>query len=326
MNREQYFSYIEEKLNILATRIISRGKLNILDFHIHSENFYRDLLNKLYGWSLVNENTNIQNIESVDLIDQTNALVIQVSATNTKQKIESSLSKDSIKQLKDKNYTFKFIFIANNADNLRVNTFKNPHKIKFTPKEDVIDISSILTTIKDLEIDLLREMYELVKKELGSNPDPQKLETNLATVINILSKANFDNTKNSFEVDSFEIDRKIDFNRLNTSKEIISDWKIYIGMVDRIYTELDTYGYNKSSSVLNSIKQEYVKVKCNNLIDDRLFLEIIERIINKVESSTNYMIIPRDELEQCVNVLVVDAFIRCKIFDNPKNYHYATTR
>jgi hypothetical protein len=27
----------------------------------------------------------------------------------------------------------------------------------------------------------------------------------------------------------------------------------------------------------------------------------------------------------CVNILVVDAFVRCKIFENPDSYNYAST-
>jgi len=40
MNRSLYFDYIDEKLNTHATRINSRGKLNILNLHNHSEHFY----------------------------------------------------------------------------------------------------------------------------------------------------------------------------------------------------------------------------------------------------------------------------------------------
>lgn len=40
MNRSAYFDYIEEKINLLALRIESRGKLNILNLHLHNENFY----------------------------------------------------------------------------------------------------------------------------------------------------------------------------------------------------------------------------------------------------------------------------------------------
>ena len=35
-------------------------------------------------------------------------------------------------------------------------------------------------------------------------------------------------------------------------------------------------------------------------------------------NSTNYDGIPFEELELCVNILVVDAFIKCKIFESPK--------
>ena len=55
MQRKSNYDYIEEKLTILSMRVKNRGKLNILDLHMHSENFYRDLLNILYGWSLVDD-------------------------------------------------------------------------------------------------------------------------------------------------------------------------------------------------------------------------------------------------------------------------------
>ena len=49
MNRADYYNYIEEKLVVLGRRIELRGKLNVLDYHIHSEYFYRDFFNLLYG-------------------------------------------------------------------------------------------------------------------------------------------------------------------------------------------------------------------------------------------------------------------------------------
>ena len=49
MNRTNYFNYIEEKLNFLAYRIEQRGKINLLEFNIHSETFFADLCNAIYG-------------------------------------------------------------------------------------------------------------------------------------------------------------------------------------------------------------------------------------------------------------------------------------
>lgn len=322
MNRTNYFNIIEERLNLLALRIISRGKLNILDIHGHSENFFQYFLNEVYRWVVTNENDNKQNVEAIDLIDHTNKFVIQVSATSSKQKIESSLSKDSIRNYKG--YTFKFVSIARDAEDLRKVTFKNPYAIDFTPSTDIIDKNSILSTIRGLHIDDQKRIYDFVKKELAIEIDPMKLETNLATVINILSKEDWDKSEPVTEINSFEIDRKITHNNLNGAKVIIDDYTVHYGRVDKIYSEYDSQGRNKSRTVLGTIRQEYAKAK-SNLTDDQLFFEVVLKVQEKVLNSSNYTPIPFDELELCINILVVDSFIRCRIFENPAYYNYATT-
>lgn len=322
MNRPNYFNAIEERLDLLALRIINRGKLNILDFHGHAENFYQHFLMELYKWDVKNENDSQQNVEAIDLIDHTNKLVIQVSATASKQKIESSLSKDLIK--KYKTYTFKFISIAKDADDLRKKTFLNPHGIKFTPSSDIIDIKYILSTIRGLQSDDFKRVYEFVKKELVPEIDPLKLETNLAKVITILSKENWSKQNVVIEVNSFEIDRKISFNNLNSAKGIIDDYYLHYGRVDTIYSEFDSQGFNKSSTVLSTFKDEYLRAKIIHS-DDQLFFKVIDEMILRVMNSSNYNSIPLEELEQCIKILTVDAFIRCKIFENPDSYNYAAT-
>lgn len=323
MKRPDYFNVIEERINFLAFRIISRGRLNILDYHGHSEYFYQYFLNEIYGWSVSNENDKKQNVEAIDLIDHTNKFIIQVSSTASKQKIESSLTKNSIKTYAD--FTFKFISIARDADDLRKVTFNNPHGISFSPSTDIIDKNSILSKIRGLNIDDQERIYKFIKKELVIEIDPMKLESNLAYVINILSKEDWDKTEPVAEINSFEIDRKISHNNLNTAKIIIDDYTVHYGRVDKIYTEFDSQGSNKSSSVLSSIRQEYAKAK-SNLSDDELFFYVISKVEEKILNSSNYTSIPFDELELCINILVVDAFIRCKIFENPDSYNYATTR
>lgn len=181
INRSGVFNYVEERLNILSVRVDSRGKLNILDLHLHSENFYLHLLNQVYAWSLENINSESQNVEAIDLIDHINKTIIQVSATNTKQKIELALEKDVF--MRFPGYSFKFISISKNADELRKKKYKNFQAVQFEPSEDIIDIASILQTIISFEIDKQNEVYELIKKELGSEVDTIKFDSDLATII-----------------------------------------------------------------------------------------------------------------------------------------------
>lgn len=128
MNKANYYNYIEERLTLLALRIEARAKLNILDLHIHSETFYQDFFNLLFGWNFTNLNAVKQNIEAIDLIDTTNQIVIQISATATAAKVNGALSKDLSAY---KGWTFKFISISKDAAVLRQQSFKNPHRLVF---------------------------------------------------------------------------------------------------------------------------------------------------------------------------------------------------
>lgn len=323
MNRDLYFNYIEEKLHVLARRIETKGKLNLLTLHVHSENFYLHLFNILFELKLSNLNSKLQNVEAIDLIDHTNKIIVQVSATCTKQKIESALNKPILDSYRD--YSFKFISISKDASELRKRTFKNPYSLIFIPDSDIFDIVSILGDIMNQQSHKIKELYSFIKDELGTEVDIVKLDSNLAEVINILSQETWDDSNKSEAINSFEIDRKILFNELNNSKYLIKEYCIFYSKVDEKYSEYDALGVNKSNSVLATIKREYLKSK--NISDsDLLFITVAEKLKDKIIESPNFIIIPIDELELCVDILVVDAFIRCKIFENPQNYNYATTR
>jgi hypothetical protein len=313
MNRSKYFNLIEEKLNLLATRIEMRGGLNLLDLNLHSENFYNHFFNLLFGWNLENLNTTEQNAAGVDLVDTTNKIIVQVSATATKQKIESALTKDLSSY---KGYSFKFISISKDAKNLRTKTFSNPHELTFSPTTDIFDIRTLLLKIYAMHIDQLKEIYDFVKKELKNEPDPEKVESNLTTIIKILAKEDWNQGTGGFETKPYDIEAKISYNHLDTARDLIDDYKIHHNRIDKIYSDFDKQGVNKSISILNGIRTEYLALG-PVVSPDQCFFAIIEKVIQKIRASANYTPMPDEELALCVQILVVDAFIRCKIFKNP---------
>ena len=313
MNRQTYFNFIEEKLSFLAFRLKMRGGLNILDLNLHSENFYLHFLNLLFGWTLRNQNAVQANAAGIDLIDTANKIIAQVSATATKQKIESALSKDLSKY---NDYTFKFISISKNAINLQTKTFINPHHLKFSTAKDIIGIQSILRFISDMEIDHLQSVYDFLKKELKTVPDPEKTESNLTTIIKVLAREDWSQGSMDYETVPYNPEDKITYNQLDTARTLIDDFKIHYPRIDKIYSDFDKQGVNKSISILNGIRQEYLALVATSS-PDQCFFSIIEKITKKIRESANYSPIPDEELVLCVQILVVDAFIRCKIFKNP---------
>ncbi|MCI8972667.1 MAG: SMEK domain-containing protein [Lachnospiraceae bacterium] len=323
MNRSNYFNYIEEKLNILSYRIKSRGKINLLDLNIYSETFFAELMNRLLGYELENINVIKQNTEGIDLVDNKNKVIVQVSATSSKQKIENSLDKKIFEDYSG--FGFKFIAISGDADKLRAQTFANPYKVIFSPLNDIYDIKSLLNIVLNMQISAQRGLYEFLKDELGSFVDIVKVDSNLASIINILSQEDFSGIVDSPEINSFEIFRKIEFNELLTVQPTIDDYKIYYSRLDEKYKEFDKQGANKSLSVLAVIRKQYIKLLGENVEPYELFFSIIDNLIELIMNSKNYVEVPYEELEMCVSIIVVDAFIRCKIFKNPEGYNHVIT-
>ena len=176
-------------------------------------------MSHLLGYNLKNINQIKQNTEGIDLIDENNKIIAQVSSTCTKQKIENSLAKEIFQEYPD--FNFNFIAIVGDADQLRTKAFKNPHKISFNPLSDIYDINSLLNIILNLDISKQRKLYEFIKNELGSDIDIVKVDSNLATIINILSQ------------------EKIEFNDLLSVQPTIDDYKIFYSKLDEKYKEFD---------------------------------------------------------------------------------------
>ncbi|KAF1296216.1 hypothetical protein BAU15_10545 [Enterococcus sp. JM4C] len=324
MKRSTYFDYIEEKLMILSYRIKTRGKLNILNLNIHSEVFYTQLLNLLFDYSFVNLNALKQNAQGIDLIDRLNKVIVQVSSTCTKQKIEHSLSKlDTTTYL---GYRYLFVALTGDGKELRSKMYPTIQGIEFTPLSDIYDVKSIVNIVLNLPLSKQKKLYNFINEELGPGADIIKIDSNLTEIITILSKEDLAIPYESPEINSFEIERKIEYNDLVSSASTIDDYKIFYSKINEKYTEFDKLGTNKSFSVLMTIRKLYTNLcKENDSSGQEIFFQVIDNLIELIIKSKNYNGIPYEEIELCASILVVDAFIKCKIFENPEGYNYVTT-
>lgn len=162
-NQEKFI----DSLTRLNQKIISLGKLNVLSDHIYSENFFRDLLNKIYDYSLNNQNKIEKNAQGFDLIDERNQIIIQVSSTCTKQKIENTLKKEAIKKKQQENFRIKFMFIGEQKDTIKKKNYVNPHNISFDSTHDIILTDDLNEDFLNKSIEQQKEILELLDKELS---------------------------------------------------------------------------------------------------------------------------------------------------------------
>lgn len=166
MSRMETFNYIEEKLNLLVLRIKARSQMNLLDLNIHTESFISNLLNVVYGWNLININIKKRNMEAIDLVDDVNKIIVQVSSVHSKRKIQNVLNSEIMLQFK--NYSFKYVCLVTDAKKLWLKVYNNPHDIKFNPKEDIIDIAKILNTILYLSVEKQEQVKSLIDAEFNT--------------------------------------------------------------------------------------------------------------------------------------------------------------
>jgi hypothetical protein len=177
----------------------------------------------------------------------------------------------------------------------------------------------------NLETEKLQDISNFINREIKFPVNKEKLDSDLTKVINALSQENFSEmeTPNTLP---FQVEEKIEFNKLIPRYDSIKDYDAYIGILVKKYNEFDRLGKNSSFVILKSLKSEYRRLK--ELYSDsvQLFDKIIDNTKTKVRESKNIDNISEEMLDFCVWLIIVDAFLKCQIFENPKGYKYAFTR
>lgn len=314
MSRERYFINISRQLGLLQVRAQNESKLTLQNTNVLAEDFYCALLKCMYGWNLVNVNGTVQNAEGIDLIDTSGKLFIQVSATRTATKVKHSLDGLTGKP-EYKDYRFKFLSIAEKADNLRKGTFEVPTGISFNPHADVMDVASLLSTAQHMNIDKLAELNTLVDKELGVLGHTTVFSSGLSYVVSKLSSVCLEESEVAFDLKKYRIDEKIKLNDIGYWEDIIGDYKIYVNQLRGIYSEYDQLGQNKSLSIQETLKTIYRrnkrKIKGEELFD--IIQEEAFAMIRDIEDAN----MSEDEVRMYLRIILVDAFIECQIFEKP---------
>lgn len=312
LQKETYICDILDRLSGLAYNVELRGLLNLLDLHVISEDFFVGLLNLVYGWNLRNANSLLQNAPGIDLVDDSNHILVQVTGSCTKKKIDHSLEEISEKY---SGYHFYFVPIVLDARKQRIYEYIPPHGVLFNPKTDILDIHFIADRIKGMtDIEKVATIAMYVRNNIRHDtPSSVQLTSGLNDIICLLAKDSLN--EGDFDTVDFEIKAKISFNNLSIyAKDIIDQYKIYYVNVQEIYKEYARQGKTKSMAVLQKLHKIYISLK-TQASGDALFMAIEKEIIKQIDHSNNKL--TEEQLEMFVDILMVHAFIECKIFEKP---------
>ena len=190
-NDERYYTNIRNSLITRANAVKIDSKGNLQNLAVLSEDYYRLILNALFGWNLVNANTEEQNASGIDLIDWDRHITAQVSAIcdskRMREKIKHSIHGFDIPD--DENWQFFYVPITDKAPVLRKD-FDLPKGIIFNRKKDILDIARIMQFVRDADIDIKAEVSRLVDKYDTDEKQQHELEQHLKVAFNIEKEKN----------------------------------------------------------------------------------------------------------------------------------------
>jgi hypothetical protein len=183
MNRQDYQKSVINSLTWLSTQVTVHNRLNLTDINVHSENFYRDLLNLAFGYGLVNINIIDPNAAAIDLGDEGNKFAIQVTSTSALTKTRHTVTKFIEKGLYEK-YD-RLVILNITAKTAHTTPTVGDDTYSLNTKEDIWDIGDLAVMINNLELSKIQEISNFLNQQLYMKPT-ESLPRNVETILRLI--------------------------------------------------------------------------------------------------------------------------------------------
>ncbi len=318
MERQSYIDKIIERLSFLKSKVELSTPLNFTDINIHSENFYRDFLNLLYGYKLENINILETNAEAIDLGDEKQKLAFQVTSTSDLSKIRKTVASFIKKKLYEKYETLVIINITKKSK-YRVRHVGNENVFQLDTNEDIWDISNIIKDINDLKLDKIKSIYEFLKEQISFAADAilAKEICTFMSLIGYLSDDNHPSAGVGF-IEEPDPDGKINKRFADHSEFLKNEYvQLYeeYGQVLQDVMEQSDLGHTRIRRLSLHLKTFSDKVLTEQTGDAQDALTVLVQhyedllSVNGAEHDT-----------PSIRFFLVDQLIKCNVFPNKEGY------
>lgn len=180
-------------------------------------------------------------------------------------------------------------------------------------------------------------LKEWKKNHEGKQIEALSKNTSLLSIaINAIADIDLDDCVNSddnmsisaLHLKSFDIEDKIAYNNIKRNKSWIEEYAVFFTKINPLYDELEKAGSFKKEKLLRNIKLLYLKIKGRYIEDSTKPLEIIQNNADNIIEDIEIELLNRIDKNSClcckedisvgVSIIMVDAFMRCKILEKPK--------
>lgn len=318
MEQQKQIDNVIWGLSVLSKDIELHGVCNLLETNVVSETFYGKLFNIIYGLELDVVNIERSNYAGIDLIDKKNKIIIQVSSISTMDKIKKSIERVDVQ--KYLGYNYRYISIVKDANNLRNGKYNKIKYLKFNPEVDVSDIFSLSRELLSTKFtnEQLEALNNLFRQNLGIGfSDDDEFDSYILEIIDCMASEEVTDDAAHIVVDEFEISKKIGCNNLERRKPYLMSGAMQSYKINKIYGNYEASGKSVEYYVSNYVRRLYLRAPDINSECD-LLDHIVDSIVEEIYRSKGKHR-RKEIITLCVDAIVADAFMKCKIFKHPSS-------
>lgn len=315
--REENLSFAKELLLLLSQQFAANRALKHQNANIEVENFFRDWLNSIYGWNLINANWKVRaSSDSLDLEDRKTRIAVQVTTTQTPDKIRDTLNGFQAKHGAHFDRLL-FVYPSWEITATSANVSKSAAGFPFDVKRDRLSLADLLKEIQNLQVERQNEVIALLQNELAplARLLQMPMERNVAAIIAIIRHISDEHPspKASRELPP-DAQRKLQ--RFAGHAEYLKrQWIGYIDCYKAIEAAREAVGYdaaralrcaawlrNRSLDALDSANQDA------RLAFDKLVVEF-RGFVGQAATAPD---------DNAIRYYLADELLRCNVFPNPE--------
>jgi hypothetical protein len=148
----------------------------------------------------------------------------------------------------------------------------------------------------------------------------------LKNTVNAIAAIDIDEYENENDLTAFNITEKLNYNNIIKNAPLIQEYKVYHHKINSLYDELEAQGSLKKNKILALIRNYYIKAKgaysssseisieTVRLHADEIIDDVLKSLCSELYGSDEFV----DDIIIGVDLIVVDAFMRCKILEKPQ--------
>lgn len=306
ISRGYLIGQIIDDLAILQQKINFRNKIGFLDLTKVCEDFFKEILNIVFDYKLVNLNAERSNEPGLDLADKHNAIAIQITSQKKGDKITETLKK--ISDENRENYSNFFVFIIGKKQNTYTLDTELTALNNFNKEQNIIDIDYLIkqiAVVDESKLVALHDYFKLTIRNVIVELEPMTEDGDFeSSIYNFVETIPNNPPKNTITYDTFYgIPSSLEYftDLYNVLADIPRAQREYISVIaERAnWTDKNNFAIHcaKLANILNMSEEKLFKSLA--YLDDISIVRFNKDTDEFERSNSKYFIIP-----EALNILI----------------------